>query len=225
MIGMHTEERSRLAANRRKYEETVADINEEVDKKNARARNSLEAANRGLTGRLAGLYKDREKVQDEIRRLEHEIRGSRVRAELERARANLASINFAIDNMEQVVALGKANTAHMSATLAETGARKRYDDALASRQDDDNDVHADMRHKGDVFSFAVSIENSTRDRLRDAMQRREEVLSLRVGEAQEKLNRLRKPTSNLDFMSAEAIDKMRKDMEAKASADIMKVFE
>lgn len=225
MIEMQKKERSRLDANRRKYEEAVAGINEDVDKKNAYARNKLEAANRGLDGRLSQLYKDRARVQERIRVLKHELKGPRVRKDMELAEQDLERINSEISNMEQVTALGKANTAHLSATLIETSARKRYDTALATRQDDDNAVHADMRHEGDVFAVSVAFEARTCDRLRAAMKARQDMLALRANDAQKKLDIIRDSTANIDLMSAKEVDDLRKKISDQISTKITKILE
>ena len=120
-----------------------------------------------------------------------------------------------------MVAVSRANVAHIAATVAETGARRRGDNALSTRQDDDNAVHAEMAHERTVFNLAVAYEGRSLDAIRASMRSRSDVLSARMTDAQRKLDTIHHASANVDMMNAAQVELLKSRIAATMAEKIL----
>ena len=134
-------------------------------------------------------------------------------------------LNREISKLEEIVALSRANLAHVDATSTETSARRKYDAAISTRQDDDNAVHSDMAHERTIFNTAMEYENRSLDRIRAEMKSRIDILNMRAFDAQKNLDYISDMTKSADFMSAKELEKLRSDIAKRLTEKVLKVAE
>lgn len=225
VIKMHRETAKRLKANREKYNKAVAGIDDEVDKKNTKAQNKTSSANAALEARLEGLYKSYRGKKSRIAKLEKGMGSPASRKEILELENEVVKLEQEISKLEEIVALSRANLAHIDATTTETSARRKYDSAITTRQDDDNAVHADMAHERTIFNTALDYENRSLDRIRNSMKSRIDLLGVRAFDAQKKLDYIAEATKSIDFMGSKDIEKLRGDISRRLSEKILKVSE
>ena len=125
--------------------------------------------------------------------------------------------------MREVVNVSRANISHIAATVAETTARRRGDSALSARQDDDNAVHSEMAHVRSVFGLAVNYEGRSLDALRGAMRSKVEVLSTRRQDAKRRLDYIHHASANMDMMSKEDMEMLKRKIAARLGDEILEV--
>lgn len=210
IIKMHNETKKRLAANRKKYENTVKAIDDDVDVKSAKARDKTSSANAELERTLNDLYKSQRSLMNRIRRLNRGLQSPNTRKESAALEQELNILNRKIADVEQVVALSRANVAHVEATTAETTVRRKYDSAITTRQDDDNAVHSDMAHERTIFNTAVTYEGRSIDRIRNSMQSRIDIMGARMVDAKRILDYIVTVTKNPDLMTPQELEDVRK---------------
>lgn len=210
IIKMHKETRKRLVNNRKKYDDAVRGIDDDVDAKGAKAKEKISSANADLERTLSELYKKQRSIMKEIYIARGGLRSPakmRKAAELE---SYLSNLNQRIAYVEQVVALSRANIAHVEATAAETSARRKFDSAIAARQEDDNVVHSDMAHERAIFNTALTYEGRSVDRIRNAMQSRIDIMGVRMLDAKKILDYITTVTKNPDLMTAAELEDVRR---------------
>lgn len=226
VIKLHRETETRLRQNKDKYFATVKGINEEVEQKNEAA---VRRASLAKAQTLRQLNKLREKRQQLEQRLSdeqnkkvitvntsisgkvRETNGARNRRQrIADLTAQIESLDRDIATAEALASGNQAQMAHLEATTAETAARRKFDTAIEVRQSADNDVHADARHESDVFQIAARYEKDTLDTLRQAISGNRNFQELRMADAKRKLDFITRSVSNVDFMTADEIEGVRK---------------
>lgn len=209
IIKMHKETKNRLANNRKKYENAVRGIDDDVDAKSAKAKAKISSANADLEQTLSGLYKTQRSIEGKITKLAKGMQSPATRKESAELEKELIKLKKKIADVEQVVALSRANVAHVEATTAETAARRKYDSAITARQEDDNAVHSDMAHERTIFNTALTYEGRSVDRIRNSMQARIDIMGVRIVDAQRILDYITTVTKNPDLMTAKEIEDVR----------------
>ena len=225
IIKMHRETAKRLKASRDRFDKAVAGIDGEVDKKNAAAQTKISSANAALESRLNGLYKSLQGKKGKLIRLQKGLSSPQTRREVQALEKEVDELNREISKLEEIVALSRANLAHVDATSTETSARRKYDAAISTRQDDDNAVHSDMAHERTIFNTAMEYENRSLDRIRAEMKSRIDILNMRAFDAQKNLDYISDMTKSADFMSAKELEKLRSDIAKRLTEKVLKVAE
>ena len=180
ILDMQSETARRLAENRAKYNKAQSGIDEDVDKKTGEARTMTLDSNKDLEKRLTDLVAKRDNRAGMLLQLKKKgTKSKSVLAEINALQDELVALEKEIGRVKEVVAVSRANVAHIAATVAETGARRRGDNALSTRQDDDNAVHAEMAHERTVFNLAVAYEGRSLDAIRASMRSRSDILNVR----------------------------------------------
>ena len=223
VLTMQEETSRRLAENRQKYARAVEGIDDEVDKKTAEAQEKTLAANKDLEKRLSNLEVKRCEKLLAIAALNKKLKAPAIQDEINALNAEVQTLNKEIDRVKEVVAVSRANIAHLSATMAETGARRRGDTAVSTRQDEDNAVHADMAHERSVFNLAASYEGRSLDRIRSSMRSCTDMLNVRIADAQGKLEYIHNVSANADMMSGDQLEGLRKKIAAKLEEKVLAV--
>lgn len=225
MIKMHRETIRRLKSNRDKYNKAVAGIDDEVDKKNAKAQSKTASANAALEARLKGLYKSLNGKKSRLSVLSRGMSSPSSREEAKSLELEIDKIEQEVAKLEEIVALSRANIAHVEATTTETSARRKYDAAISTRQDDDNDVHADIAHEKTIYNTALLYEGRSLDCIRNAMNSRIDILNVRAFDAKKNLDYIADATKSIDFMSSKDLEALRVDISKRLSQKILKVAE
>lgn len=223
VLSMQEETSRRLAENRKKYVQAVEGIDDDVDRKTADAQEKTMAANKDLEKRLSNLETRRHEKKLAIAALDKKLKSPAVQDEINALNAEVSELNKEIERVKEVVAVSRANIAHLSATMAETGARRRGDTAVSTRQDEDNAVHADMAHERSVFNLAASYEGRSLDRIRSSMRSRTDILNVRIADAQGKLEYIHNVTANADMMSGDQLEGLRKKIAAKLEEKVLAI--
>ena len=222
---MHRETTERLKANRDKYNKSVAGIDAEVDKKNIKAGKQTRSANAALEIRLDNLYKERNRLNSRIHNLKKGMSSPASRKRVTELETELVKTNIEIGKAAEIVNMSRANLAHLDATKAETSARRKYDTAITARQDEDNDVHKEMAHQRNIFNMAVEYENRSLDRIRNSMKSQNDILVVRIRDAEKKLEYIADATRGMDFMSSKDLEKVRDNIAKKLVLKIGDVTE
>ena len=223
VLSMQEDTSRRLAENRKKYAQAVEGIDDDVDKKTAEAQEKTLAANKDLEKRLSNLEARRCEKLLAIATLNKKLKSPAIQNEINALNAEVLTLNKEIDRVREVVAVSRANIAHLSATMAETGARRRGDTAVSTRQDEDNAVHADMAHERSVFNLAASYEGRSLDRIRSSMRSRTDILNVRIANAQGKLEYIHNVTANADMMNGGQLEGLRRKIAAKLEEKVLAV--
>lgn len=215
VLNQYRRAREQLRKNKEKYYGAVREINADVEKKTERAASMISSADkeaemayRDQKGRLA-------RLKSEKGALQKGLKGPRERQRIREIEDEIARLEEVIATTRSLVSANKAQAAHLTATEAETSARRKFDTALEERQSDDNDVHADTQHEGSIFQIAKRYERATLDRLHTEFSRRIQFLNAKVSDARQKLGFVTGTVANVDFMKADEIEGVRKKVMAK----------
>lgn len=143
------------------------------------------------------------------------LKGPRERQRIREIEDEITRLEEVIATTRSLVSANKAQAAHLTATEAETSARRKFDTALEERQSDDNDVHADTRHEDKIYQIAKRYERGTLDRLHTEFSKRIQSLNAKVSDARQKLDFVTGTVANVDFMKADETEGVRKKVMAK----------
>ena len=222
VLEMQSKTERRLALNRAKYRNRLEGIEDDVDRKTTKAQEITASANKDLEKRLSELESQRAKRQEILERLKKkENRTKAVVEEINALQSEVSVLDKEISRVGEIVAVSRANVAHIAATAAETLARRKADAALSARQEDDNAVHADMAHERSVFDLAMTYEGRSLDRLCEAIRSRKDTLFVRMTDAQRKFDMLEQSLVNADLLSPEQMDAMKTTLAEKLKTKIL----
>ena len=222
VLEMQSKTERRLALNRAKYRNRLEGIEDDVDRKTTKAQEITVSANKDLEKRLSELESQRAKRQEILERLKKkENRTKAVVEEINALQGEVSVLDKEISRVGEIVAVSRANVAHIAATAAETLARRKADAALGARQEDDNAVHADMAHERSVLDLAMTYEGRSLDRLCAAIRSRKDTLFVRMTDAQRKFDMLEQSLVNADLLSPEQMDAMKTTLSEKLKTKIL----
>ena len=231
MIQWEDETAARLAANRKKYYKEMKEINADVDTKLNVARTQLDASTAAI-GMRAARYREElaseSKRRDELRRREQDLdqlcdwRRSRdlygamlAPWEQQEARDLELRIEFETSRLEQqreIFAQAQANKAHFEATVASDSARRRGDEALRAKTEEDAAAQSDELREKTYFLLATDYEDKTLGQLRSALNARRLYLSAQLAAHERKLRLLSKSVPNMDFLSAAQVKGLQRKL-------------
>ena len=222
VLDMQSKTERRLALSRAKYRNRLEGIEDDVDRKTTKAQEITANANKDLEKRLSELESQRTKRQEILERLKKkENRTKAVVAEINALQGEVSVLDKEISRVGEILAVSRANVAHIAATAAETLARRKADAALSARQEDDNNVHADMAHERSVFDLAMTYEGRSLDRLCEAIRSRKDMLFVRMTDAQRKFDMLEQSLVNADLLSSAQMDAMKTTLAEKLKTKIL----
>lgn len=218
------EKTRRYAQNREKYQKAIADSDAEVDKRSTEASAKLAEARARLGANVETSRKRVEELRRRVERLERKQKNTTLnqneQRDLDSSRTQLSIAEAQLTSAETTANLGTANKAHLDLTFAETKARRAGDTALAVRIDDDNAVEAEMNREADIYNAVKQYEMRSLDRIRDAMQRSRISIAERLAASEKKLKYLVESIDNLDMLTAEEIEALRKNIAKKLADDM-----
>lgn len=215
VLNQYRKAREQLRKNKEKYYGAVREVDADVAKKTEKAASMISSADK----EAERTYRDQKmrlaRLKAEKSALQKGLKGPRERQRIREIEDEITRLEEVIATTRSLVSANKAQAAHLTATEAETSARRKYDTALGERQDDDNAVHADTQHESNIYQIAKRYESATLDKLRAEIFRRIQFLNAKVSDAQQKLGFVTGTVANVDFMKADEIEGVRKKVMAK----------
>ena len=103
--------------------------------------------------------------------------------------------------------------------MAETSARRKSDIAIVEKEESDVQVLKEISFESDVFNLAVSYENRSLDRVRNAIMLARSQWSDKLDVAKKKLEFLSSSSGNMDFLNAEEVERVRKRIAGRIADD------
>lgn len=209
--------------NLKRYEDAVAGADEVVNRKLKTARAKYEAVTKGMDSQRLPKLKDQlAAVEREIARINGKKSQSKWdKRDVERLQNQQILLQNQIAQFEDVGGLAAANIQHMEVTEAETEARKKNDAALKALEQADTAANREYIYERAIFDKASGFEEDSLDKIREAMQRRREILRVMCAQAEKKLAFLKKSSVNVDFLNAQEVEEMRKKVAKTISEEIL----
>ena len=222
-LALQADTAKRLKENREKYQRQLVGIEDEVDAKTSKAQEITQQANKDLEARMADLTRLKKRKEQSLARLRAIDRKPQwVQKEIQVVEQDIMKLGKEISRVGEIVAVSRGNVAHLAATAAETAARRKGDAAISVRQDEDNAVHAEMAHVRTVFNLAAEFEGRSLDKLSASMRSRKDILSVRMNDAQEKIEFLNRASLNADLLKPGELEDLRQKVAAKIGDTMMK---
>ncbi len=219
--------KKRFSENVRKYDETVKGVDAVVEKKTKAARAKFEAVQKQMDpDRLARLKRQLEDVEkgiDRILRMKSKSRWDE--RKLEQLQQQQITLQNQLSQYQDITGLASGNIAHIEATEAETEARRKYDRAGKTLTMENDLALLERDHEQDVYNRVREFERVTLENIHNAMNARKSSWVQSLGQAQKHLGYLKTKAVNLDFLSAEEIADMRRDIAKNISKSIVEVEE
>ena len=216
----------RIRSNLEKYDETVKGVDAEVDKKMKIARAKYESTQKQMDpDRLNKLKKQLADIEQKI---EKNLRKKQARTkwderdlrELEQRQALLQS---QVSNYTGISGLAEAGSLHMDATEAETAARRKYDRAGQTLTMDNTAALNERIYEQSVYERVREFRGRSLDRIQAAINSQWNARSETLAKAKKHLSYLKQKAVNLDFLTAEEVEAMRKDIANSISRSIIEV--
>ena len=216
----------KIKGNLRKYDETVKGVDAEVDKKTKLARAKYESIQKQMDpDRLNKLKKQLADIEQKI---EKNLRKKQARTKWdERDLAQLQQQQVLLQNQvsqyTDVSGLAAAGTMHMDVTEAETAARRKYDRAGKALTMDNDAALMERIYEQSVYERVREFRGRSLDRIQSAINSRWNARSETLAKAKKHLSYLKQKAVNLDLLTAEEIETMRKDIANSISRSIIEV--
>ena len=216
----------KIKGNLRKYDETVKGVDAEVDKKTKLARAKYESIQKQMDpDRLNKLKKQLADIEQKI---EKNLRKKQARTKWdERDLAQLQQQQVLLQNQvsqyTDVSGLAAAGTMHMDVTEAETAARRKYDRAGKALTMDNDAALMERIYEQSVYERVREFRGRSLDRIQSAINSRWNARSETLAKAKKHLSYLKQKAVNLDLLTAEEIETMRKDIANSISRAIIEV--
>ncbi len=220
ILRMHKESSSRLSANQKRYHDTVAGIQEGVEKKNTVAANRIREAYEEAKRTMNKYNHDIARLEKEYHTLNKGMKGVRERKRMADIQREIFALKQSRILADQDYKATRAQMAHMEATSAESAARQKYDTAIEVRQTADSNVHKDMQHESNIFHLATEYENRSLDLIRNGIKNRIANLRDEIIKARGSINYMKSTASNMDFLTSADLEKMREKIAKKLTEGV-----
>ena len=216
----------RIKGNLKKYGETVKGVDADVDKKTKAARAKYESLQKQISPDRLNLLK--KQLTDIETKIEKNLRKKHMRSkwderDLEKLEQQQILIQNQIAQYTDISGLASAGSMHMEVTEAETAARRKYDLAGQTLTMDNTVALMERDYEQDVYNRLREFENESLGRIRSAMNMHRNVRAEALAKANKHLSYLKQKAVNLDLLTAEEIESMRKDIAKSISKSIIEV--
>ncbi len=228
MIKIHDDGAKKLADNRKRFKDALTAADAEVDAKARVASEKLAAARRDIEQGVPQLEDRLAALEEKLKKLEEKdlkamSGGPKLtpweRDDLKRYQSQRDVVMEQLSSRKATAGLGGANAAHMEVTMAETSARRKSDIAIVEKEESDVQVLKEISFESDVFNLAVSYENRSLDRVRNAIMLARSQWSDKLDVAKKKLEFLSSSSGNMDFLNAEEVERVRKRIAGRIADD------
>lgn len=216
----------RIKGNLKKYDETVKGVDAEVDKKTRAARSKYESLQKQMDpGRLDKLKKQLADVEAKI---EKNLRKKQSRTkwderDLQQLQHQQILLQNQVSQYTDVSGLASAGTLHMDVTEAETAARRKYDRAGQALTMDNTAALMERDYEQDVYNRVREFENESVGRIRTAINMRREIRAEAFAKAKKHLSYIKQKAVNLDLLTVDEIEAMRKEIASSISKSLIEV--
>ena len=216
----------RIKGNLKKYDETVKGVDAEVDKKTKAARSKYESLQKQISPDRLNLLK--KQLADVETKIEKNLRNKHMRSkwddrDLEKLQQQQIILQNQVAQYTDISGLASAGSMHMDVTEAETAARRKYDRAGQALTMDNTVALMERDYEQDVYNRMREFENESLGRIRTAMNMHRNVRAAALAKANKHLSYLKQKAVNLDLLTAEEIELMRKDIAKSISKSIIEV--
>ena len=215
--------RGRIKANRRKYNETIAEADEKVNRKLKVARERYNSYAKNVdSSRIPNLKKQLTEVERSIQKiLSKKSQSKWDKRDLEALQNRQVILQNQIAQFEDVGGLAAADLAHMDATEAETEARRKVDAANVTLTMANDEALLDRDQEQDVYNMALQFEILSVDKIREAMLRKRELFGMKLSQTEKKLAFLKRSSVGMDFMNAKEVEELRRKVAKSISEEIV----
>ena len=216
----------RIKGNLKKYDETVKGVDAEVDKKTRAARAKYDSIQKQIDpNRLKMLKKELADVEEKI---EKNLRKKHMRSkwderDLERLQQQQILLQNQVSQYTDISGLASAGSMHMEVTEAETAARRKYDRAGKALTMDNDAALMERIYEQSVYERVREFRGRSLDRIQSAINSRWNARSETLAKAKKHLSYLKQKAVNLDLLTAEEIEAMRKDVAKSISRSVIEV--
>ena len=216
----------RIKGNLKKYDEIVKGVDAEVDKKTKGARSKYESLQKQISPDRLNLLK--KELADVESKIEKNMRKKHMRTrwderDLEKLQQQQILLQNQVAQYTDISELASAGSMHMDVTEAETAARRKYDRAGQALTMDNTAALMERDYEQDVYNRVREFENESLGRIRTAMNLHRNVRAEALAKANKHLSYLRQKAVNLDFLTVEEIEAMRKEIASSISKSIIEV--
>ena len=215
----------RIKGNLKKYDETVKGADENVNKRLKSSRTKYEAVQKQMDpNRLEKLKAQLADIERKIeRRLKKKMQSNWDKRDLTQLQNQQILLQNQISSYTDITGLASGNIMHMEATEAETEARRAFDRAGKSLTMDNTAALMERDYEQDVYNRVREFENESLGRIRTAMNMHRQMRAEALAKANKHLSYLKQKAVNLDLLTAEEIESMRKDIAKSISKSIIEV--
>ena len=211
---------------RQKYVESVKGVDEKVDEKMKVAREKYASVQKQIDpNRLEKLKKQLADIEQKIAK---NLRKKQARTkwderDLMQLQHQQVLLQNQVSSYADISGLASAGTLHMDVTEAETSARRKYNRAQEIRDDERDAAQEERDYEQDVYAQVSRYEDRSLGVIRicmiNAKKQKKDTLDL----AQRHLAYMKQKAINLDFLTAEEIEDMRKEIAKSISKSIIEV--
>ena len=174
--------------------------------------------------RLAKLQKELADVERKIERiLGKKMQSKWDKRDLAQLQNQQILLQNQISSVTDIAGLASGNIMHMEATEAEAEARRTFDRAGKALEMDNTVALMERDYEQDVYNRVREFENESLGRIRTAMNMHRQMRAEALAKANKHLSYLKQKAVNLDLLTAEEIESMRKDIAKSISKSIIEV--
>lgn len=215
----------RIKGNLKKYDETVKGADEKVNKRLKSARAKYESVQKQMDPRrLEKLKAQLADIEKKIERiLKKKMQSNWDKRDLAQLQNQQIVLQNQILSYTDITGLASGNIMHMEATEAETEARRAFDMAGKSLTMDNTAALMERDYEQDVYNRVREFENESLGRIRTAMNMHRQMRVEALAKANKHLSYLKQKAVNLDLLTAEEIEDMRKDIAKSISKSMIEV--
>ena len=215
----------RIKDNLKRYDETVKGADEKVNKRLKSARAKYESVQKHMDpNRLEKLKAQLSDIERKIERiLKKKMQSNWDKRDLAQLQNQQILLQNQISSYTDITGLASGNIMHMEATEAETEARRAFDMAGKSLTMDNTAALMERDYEQDVYNRVREFENESLGRIRTAMNMHRQVRAEALAKANKHLSYLKQKAVNLDLLTADEIESMRKDIARSISRSIIEV--
>ena len=204
----------RIRSNIAKYDETVKGADEKVSRRLKAARDKYNSYQKNADPKRIDNIK--KQIADNDREIDKITKNKSRSPWQSRRKKDLEERNVLLQNqlsqLEDISGLAGANVLHMDATEAETEARRVFDNAGKTLTLENDMALLERDHEQDIYNRAREYEDKSLLRIRNAIMAARNFRGEALAMAKRHLGYLKQKAVNIDFLSAEELESLRKEI-------------
>ncbi len=204
----------RIRSNVAKYDETVNGADEKVNRRLKAARDKYASYQKNADPKR--IEKIKKQLADNDKELERLLANKSKSPWHKRRIKELETTNSLLQNqlsqLEDITGLAGANLLHMDATEAETEARRAFDKAGKTLTLENDLALLERDHEQDIYNRAREFEAMSLLRISEAIMAARKFRGEVLTTAKRHLDYLKQKAVNIDFLNAEELEALRKEI-------------